>query len=85
VFPGAQQPSMKKKIAKSNGSNSSQQSSKKAKQNVKARRPVPLVAEESVTALPKHVVAALAVLNKYQAETQSAARRVTFSEEDSSA
>jgi hypothetical protein len=85
VFPGAQQPSMKKKIAKSNGSNSSQQSSKKAKQNAKARRPVPHVAEESVTALPKHVVAALAVLNKYQAETQSAARRVTFSEEDSSA
>lgn len=79
VFPGGRTSAKKQKTKKGNGG-----ASRKEKPPAKAKDTVSQAADESVSGLPKHVVKAMAVLTKYQAEMQGGARKVTFPEESDS-
>ncbi len=78
MFHGAQV-SKKQKTKKGNGG-----VLRKEKQPAKAKDSTSRPTEESAAALPKHVIKAMAVLSKYQAESQGGARKVAFSEESDS-
>lgn len=72
VFPAGNQSAKKNKTVKSNDSK---------KRKPRAKKSSTYVAEEAAQGLPKEVVAALAVLNKFQAGNKSSERKVTFSED----
>lgn len=84
VFPSGQ-PNSKKQ--KKNGPSSSTHFNKKGKSGAKDKKSstyVPKESSSSSSGLPKHVVAAMAVLTKYHAESQPVGRRVMASEPDDS-